>query len=90
MKLSQVGSETELNKWFLRVLENGTKDQRQYSTKVWYDLKEKWTNAFEFEGHVDGTTGVGRITFANNVLADEVFYVLTKSNIDRKLIMQIN
>ena len=90
MKLSQVGSESELNKWFLRVLKSGDRDQRQYSTKLWFDLQDKWKNAFEFDGHVDGTVGVGRITFANNVLADEVFYVLTKSNIDRKMIMQIN
>ena len=90
MKLSQVGSESELNKWFLRVLRSGDRDQRQYSTKLWFDLQDKWKNAFEFDGHVDGTVGVGRITFANNVLADEVFYVLTKSNIDRKMIMQIN
>ena len=90
MKLTQGGSETELNKWFLRVVEKGNKEQRLYSTKLWFDLHDKWTNAFEFEGHVDGTTGVGRITFANNVLADEVFYVLTNSNIDRRLIMQIN
>jgi len=89
MKLSQVGSESELNKWFLRVLKSGDRYQRQYSTKLWFDLHDKWTSAFEFEGHVDGTVGVGRITFADNVLADEVFYVLTKSNIDRKLIMQI-
>jgi len=37
-----------------------------------------------------GTTGVGRITFADNVLADEVFYILTNNNIDRRMIMQIN
>jgi len=90
MKLSQVGSESELNKWFLRVLKSGDRDQRQYSTKLWFDLQDKWKNAFEFDGHVDGTVGVGRITYADNVLADEVFYVLTKSNIDRKMIMQIN
>jgi len=90
MKLSQVGSESELNKWFLRVLKSGDRDQRQYSTKLWFDLQDKWKNAFEFDGHIDGTTGVGRITYADNVLADEVFYVLTKSNIDRKMIMQIN
>ena len=90
MKLSQVGSESELNKWFLRVLKSGDRDQRQYSTKLWFDLQDKWKNAFEFDGHVDGTVGVGKITFADNVLADEVFYVLTKSNIDRSMIMQIN
>jgi hypothetical protein len=55
---------------------------------VWFDLTEKWENAFTFDGHIDGTVGVGRITFADNVLADEVFHVLTKSNIDRKMIMQ--
>ena len=88
MKLSQVGSESELNKWFEMVLKLGTSDQRKYSTKLWFDLHDKWTNAFEFTGHVDGTVGVGRITYADNVLADEVFYVLTKTNIDRKLIMQ--
>ena len=90
MKLSQVGSESELNKWFLRVLKSGNRDQRQYSTKLWFDLHDKWENAFAFDGHVDGTVGVGKITFADNVLADEVFYVLTKSNIDRSMIMQIN
>jgi len=90
MKLSQVGSESELNKWFLRVLKSGDRDQRQYSTKLWFDLQDKWKNAFEFDGHVDGTVGVGKITFADNVLADEVFYILTKSNIDRNMIMQIN
>jgi hypothetical protein len=88
MKLSQVGSESELNNWFMTVLKHGTAEQRQYSRVVWFDLHDKWTNAFTFDGHVDGTVGVGRITFADNVLADEVFYVLTKSNIDRKMIMQ--
>tara|TARA_R110001592_G_scaffold27317_1_gene101079 strand:+ start:111 stop:383 length:273 start_codon:yes stop_codon:yes gene_type:complete len=88
MKLSQVGSESELNKWFLRVLKSGDRDQRQYSTKLWFDLHDKWTQAFEFDGHVNGIVGVGKISFADSVLADEVFHVLTKTNIDRKMIMQ--
>ena len=90
MKLSQVGTQSELNNWFMMVVKNGTAEQRQYSRVVWFDLQDKWKNAFEFDGHVDGTVGVGKITFADNVLADEVFYVLTKSNIDRSMIMQIN
>ncbi len=90
MKLSQVGTQSELNNWFMMVVKHGTAEQRQYSRVVWFDLSSKWENAFAFDGHVDGTTGVGRITYADNVLADEVFYVLTKSNIDRKMIMQIN
>lgn len=88
MKLSQVGSIDELNNWFLRVLKSGNQDQRKYSTELWLDLSSKWENAFQFEGHTDGTIGVGRVSFADHVLADEVFYVLTRSNIDRKLIMQ--
>ena len=90
MKLSQVGSVDELNNWIMMVLKSGNKDQRQYSIELWLDLSDKWDTAFNFEGHTDGTIGVGRITFADHVLADEVFHVLTKTNIDRKLIMQIN
>ena len=88
MKLSQVGSLDELDNWFMMVSKLGTKEQIEYSAKLWNDLHIKWDTAFRFEGHIDGTVGVGRITFADHVLADEVFCVLTRSNIDRKLIMQ--
>ena len=88
MKLSQVGTQSELNNWFMMVLKHGTEAQREYSTQLWFDLSSKWENAFAFDGHVNGIVGVGKISFADNVLADEVFYVLTKSNIDRKMIMQ--
>ena len=90
MKLSQVGTQSELNNWFLMVMKLGTKEQVKYSTRLWFDLSSKWENAFAFDGHVNGIVGVGKISFADNVLADEVFYVLTKSDIDRKLILQIN
>ena len=90
MKLSQVGSQDELNQWLLMVLKIGTKEQIKYCAELFFDIGIKYDTALEFTGHVDGTVGVGRVTFAENVLADEVFYVLTKSDIDRKLILQIN
>tara|TARA_R110000744_G_scaffold372595_1_gene484305 strand:+ start:5 stop:289 length:285 start_codon:yes stop_codon:yes gene_type:complete len=88
MKLSQVGTQSELNNWFMMVLKHGSAEQRQYSKVVWFDLSSKWENAFAFDGHVNGIVGVGKISFADNVLADEVFYLLTSGNIDLKMIMQ--
>ena len=89
MKLSQVGTQSELNNWFMMVLKHGTEEQIEYSASIFFDIAEKYDNAFGFDGHIDGTVGVGKISFADNVLADEVFYILTSNKYDRKLLMQI-
>lgn len=88
MKLSQVGTQSELNNWFRMVLKHGTEDQIEYSASVFFDLAEKYDNAFGFDGHVDGTVGVGKITFAEGILQDEIHYILTSGKYDLRMIMQ--
>jgi len=89
MKLSQVGNQDELNKWLLMVLKLGTKEQIEYSASTFFDIAEKYDNAFGFDGHTDGTVGVGKITFAESVLQDEIHYILTSGKYDKRALLQI-
>tara|TARA_R110002167_G_scaffold13051_2_gene55220 strand:+ start:1872 stop:2144 length:273 start_codon:yes stop_codon:yes gene_type:complete len=89
MKLSQVGNQDELNKWLLMVLKLGTKEQIEYSASTFFDIAEKYDNAFGFDGHIDGTVGVGKITFAESVLQDEIHYILTSGKYDKRALLQI-
>ena len=89
MKLSQVGSQDELTKWLLMVLKLGTEEQIKYSAEVFFDIGEKYDNACGFDGHIDGTIGVGKITFAESVLQDEIHYILTSGKYDKRALLQI-
>ena len=67
----------------------GTKEQIEYSASTFFDIAEKYDNAFGFDGHIDGTVGVGKITFAESVLQDEIHYILTSGKYDKRALLQI-